>query len=484
MILPVSVGTLNILFNAVCVFKIDTEENIKTVADKHKKYNFNIPENLNFLVIDIGPKRSPIFPPNDEYSFHVLVFEPQVDIVTEFSKISSRMHVIPSTVGAQCGVSSVIHNGLNQKLVINNKRPRLESESKDSLIIKLPLGEILSEIPPKTEIFVRCDSQYFDFEEAQQIGSVLKRVSLLKKEIAAPVPDDHKIDNETEKWIQLMKSLGFVMLKLDPVSKTKRECVWLNPTPLLPEPKNFLTQNLNGLDPAEWTIKVKIKNYIMLSFNTIFFGPEEVSIYTEEKPKILSKDEALWDMIPPENKVFPENAFKVVLKCRPEVIQDKENTTTTQIEGQLKAVIEQSSTESENTAPLVDKEVYITHSFFKGGLHCGHAEESKPSEAFFCWSRYQLIIGNYQVLCGKDFAWAAVKDMKIPDKAVLGGKDSNGDNMFITLAHEKDRTFIGKVCANWIVTEDNVQKLKCQYYDGKSLLTDDFDVLVYTGASK
>lgn len=83
------------------------------------------------------------------------------------------------------------------------------------------------------------------------------------------------------------------------------------------------------------------------------------------------------------------------------------------------------------------------------------------------------------MLCGTGLEWVQPEEAVIPLGAVVGGRENTGEELFVTKTEKNGAVFIGKVCATWMIVENAEKRLKCQYYDGKTEFTGDFEVLVW-----
>lgn len=88
----------------------------------------------------------------------------------------------------------------------------------------------------------------------------------------------------------------------------------------------------------------------------------------------------------------------------------------------------------------------------------------------------QLKEENYFILCllkiliGGDVKWSKEKDGKLPKKAIVGGKTSTGEALYIGRANHEKSVTVGKIQPSH----------KCLYipYGGKEVAIKEYEVLV------
>lgn len=193
-------------------------------------YNLGLPHNLRYLVIDIGQKHSPIFPPNEEYSFHVLFLEPLIKIASNFVDASpGRMTVLACAVGCSPGVKSFTQltelAPAAALMSFEPKRAKSASSQRSVSVPQLPLDDLVAAVPKGAEIFVRVDEQNLSLAEAERSIKALERVSLFKKKILlsdegeAGKNGDMENKYEMNRWIALMRGIGFRLVKIDVIER-------------------------------------------------------------------------------------------------------------------------------------------------------------------------------------------------------------------------------------------------------------------------
>ncbi|MES1921517.1 hypothetical protein MHBO_003043 [Bonamia ostreae] len=326
---------------------------------------------------------------------------------------------------------------------------------------------------------MRCDPFNFGLEDALKSKGVLKRMSLVKKEFL-----DRVNKSEKEKWVSLMEELGFELLKIDSVSATKKELVWINEKIRFGKARSFLfekfdsepnkTKKLLLNEQNEEQKLLKVQNYLKLSFNTHFFGSDQVRVYKKgESSFVLDKSVASWRLICAKSGKFPENVFSFsnLPNCENLCENEKKSCNATKIPKKQQI--------SEPTKKFDPKNLVITRSSFKNDFRCGHSNYDKTSESFFCWREFQLITNDFQVLCGNQFKWQSVPNADIPDNAIIVGGGDMNKVTFPARVFKDDRFFVGEVCPGDIGDERENSALKCRFYNGMASFSSEFEVLVF-----
>ncbi|EIJ42219.1 Protein of unknown function (DUF3421) [Beggiatoa alba B18LD] len=125
-----------------------------------------------------------------------------------------------------------------------------------------------------------------------------------------------------------------------------------------------------------------------------------------------------------------------------------------------------------NEAPPEASSLFICRAVFHQGVHTGKARVGFNG-CNIGWGDAEHTVSNYEVLLHNDnFTWVAMKDGKLPQGAVLGGREHspNNENLYVCRAHYENGIHPGKIRAEFGGCHIG--------WGGKEILIKEYEVLV------
>ncbi|XP_060524350.1 natterin-3-like [Cylas formicarius] len=88
--------------------------------------------------------------------------------------------------------------------------------------------------------------------------------------------------------------------------------------------------------------------------------------------------------------------------------------------------------------------IYVGRAFHEGDWIPAKVIPDKRV-AYIAYGGQEIPVHKYQVLCEQTFDWVPAGDGHIPQDAVVGGRTSDGENLYIGRVHHEGANTVGKV---------------------------------------
>ncbi|XP_060524352.1 natterin-3-like [Cylas formicarius] len=116
--------------------------------------------------------------------------------------------------------------------------------------------------------------------------------------------------------------------------------------------------------------------------------------------------------------------------------------------------------------------IYVGRAFHEGDWIPAKVIPGKQV-AYVAYGGREIPKSQFQVLCEQQFDWVPSRHGHVPPDAVIGGKTSSGENLYIGRVRHRGSHTVGKVHPSH----------KCCYipFDGKEVPHQDYEILVLRG---
>jgi hypothetical protein len=115
---------------------------------------------------------------------------------------------------------------------------------------------------------------------------------------------------------------------------------------------------------------------------------------------------------------------------------------------------------------LGERPYYVCQAYYAGGIHPGKYLSDGCNIGY---GGQEVVLQDFRILTGRDYSWVPARFGQIPDGAVVGGHDANGQGLYVCRGEYQGEKHPGKIVGQ-----------NCNFgWGGQEITTPYYEVLVY-----